>query len=113
MIYDNIRTTLYNITNDMKDNKFNIYGIKTDAIYFDVFEGLLLFFNSGVLGHRRAIYKKQVQFLDKIFKLYKKYLYIMLKMIFYLKIHNLIKQIKNIQLNNVKKLNNYHNKYFN
>jgi hypothetical protein len=35
MIYDNMRTTLYNITNDMKDNKFNIYGIKTDAMYFE------------------------------------------------------------------------------
>ena len=35
MIYDNMRTTLYNITNDLKNNKFYIYGIKTDAIYFE------------------------------------------------------------------------------
>jgi hypothetical protein len=35
MIYDNMRTTLYNIVNDMKENNFNIYGIKTDAIYFE------------------------------------------------------------------------------
>lgn len=35
MIYDNMRTTLYNISNELKENNFNIYGIKTDAIYFE------------------------------------------------------------------------------
>jgi hypothetical protein len=35
MIYDNMRTTLYNITNELKNNDLNIYGIKTDAIYFE------------------------------------------------------------------------------
>lgn len=35
MIYDNMRTTLFNIVNDMKNNDYNIYGIKTDAIYFE------------------------------------------------------------------------------
>ena len=34
MIYDNMRITLNNIVNDMEKNKIDIYGIKTDAIYF-------------------------------------------------------------------------------
>jgi hypothetical protein len=34
MIYDNMRITLNNIVNEMKENNIDIYGIKTDAIYF-------------------------------------------------------------------------------
>ena len=35
MIYDNMRITLYNITNDMEANHIRLFGAKVDALYFE------------------------------------------------------------------------------